>query len=61
MMPVPQLWAVCFFIMIIMLGLDTQVDARSRFSYKLLPTALINNLALRLPVCESGGTDDVSD
>uniref|UniRef100_H2TT73 Transporter n=1 Tax=Takifugu rubripes TaxID=31033 RepID=H2TT73_TAKRU len=24
MMPVPQLWAVCFFIMIIMLGLDTQ-------------------------------------
>lgn len=26
MMPVPQLWAVCFFIMIIMLGLDTQVD-----------------------------------
>lgn len=27
MMPVPQLWAVCFFLMIIMLGLDTQVDA----------------------------------
>lgn len=26
MMPVPQLWAVCFFVMIIMLGLDTQVD-----------------------------------
>lgn len=26
MMPVPQLWAVCFFIMIIMLGLDTQVE-----------------------------------
>ncbi|KAM3585316.1 uncharacterized protein V6R79_013984 [Siganus canaliculatus] len=24
MMPIPQLWAVCFFIMIIMLGLDTQ-------------------------------------
>ncbi|CAM4577605.1 unnamed protein product [Leuciscus chuanchicus] len=24
MMPVPQLWAVCFFIMIILLGLDTQ-------------------------------------
>ncbi|XP_076152972.1 sodium- and chloride-dependent GABA transporter 2-like [Alosa pseudoharengus] len=24
MMPVPQLWAVCFFLMIIMLGLDTQ-------------------------------------
>lgn len=45
MMPVPQLWAVCFFVMIIMLGLDTQVDARSRFFYKLLPTALINNLA----------------
>lgn len=29
MMPVPQLWAACFFIMIIMLGLDTQVDART--------------------------------
>ncbi|XP_075871371.1 sodium- and chloride-dependent GABA transporter 2-like [Nelusetta ayraudi] len=24
MMPVPQLWAVCFFVMVIMLGLDTQ-------------------------------------
>ncbi|XP_032362584.1 sodium- and chloride-dependent GABA transporter 2 isoform X2 [Etheostoma spectabile] len=24
MMPVPQLWAICFFLMIIMLGLDTQ-------------------------------------
>ncbi|KTG18082.1 hypothetical protein cypCar_00029608, partial [Cyprinus carpio] len=24
MMPLPQLWAVCFFIMIILLGLDTQ-------------------------------------
>lgn len=24
MMPIPQLWAVCFFLMIIMLGLDTQ-------------------------------------
>lgn len=29
MMPVPQLWAVCFFIMIIMLGLDTQVDTHT--------------------------------
>ena len=27
MMPLPQLWAVCFFLMIIMLGLDTQVRA----------------------------------
>lgn len=29
MMPFPQLWAVCFFLMIIMLGLDTQVDTHT--------------------------------
>lgn len=29
MMPLPQLWAVCFFLMIIMLGLDTQVNTHS--------------------------------
>lgn len=28
MMPLPQLWSVCFFLMIIMLGLDTQVRRR---------------------------------
>jgi len=27
MMPVPQMWAVCFFIMLIMLGLDTLVTS----------------------------------
>ncbi len=26
MMPCPQLWAACFFTMIILLGLDTQVN-----------------------------------
>lgn len=31
MMPIPQLWAVCFFIMIIMLGLDTQVHTNPTF------------------------------
>lgn len=25
MMPLPQVWSICFFIMIIVLGLDTQV------------------------------------
>lgn len=29
MMPIPQLWAACFFIMIIMLGLDTQVETHT--------------------------------
>ncbi len=29
LMPLPQLWAVCFFLMIIMLGLDTQVDTHT--------------------------------
>ena len=29
MMPLPQLWAVCFFIMLIMLGLDTLVRMRA--------------------------------
>lgn len=27
MMPLPQLWAVCFFIMVILLGADTQVGS----------------------------------
>ncbi|XP_057203805.1 sodium- and chloride-dependent GABA transporter 2-like [Triplophysa rosa] len=31
MMPLPQLWAVCFFIMIILLGLDTQFVAMEVF------------------------------
>lgn len=25
LMPLPQLWSICFFLMILMLGLDTQV------------------------------------
>uniref|UniRef100_A0A671RTK3 Transporter n=1 Tax=Sinocyclocheilus anshuiensis TaxID=1608454 RepID=A0A671RTK3_9TELE len=31
MMPLPQLWAVCIFLMILMLGLDTQVCCDSQF------------------------------
>lgn len=33
MMPLPQLWAVCFFLMIIMLGLDTQVGYRDTYTH----------------------------
>lgn len=62
MMPVPQLWAVCFFIMIIMLGLDTQVDALTQLSLIAL-TALItcDQSHMPMPVCEPRGADDVSD
>lgn len=29
MMPLPQLWAVCFFVMVILLGADTQVRRKT--------------------------------
>lgn len=32
MMPLPQLWAICFFIMIILLGLDSEVGAASQIT-----------------------------
>jgi len=32
MMPFPQLWAVCFFIMIILLGIDTQVSLTNTYT-----------------------------
>ena len=35
MMPLPQLWAVCFFLMIIMLGLDTQVGHSNTHTQRL--------------------------
>lgn len=31
MMPLPQLWAVCFFVMVILLGADTQVKKTKHF------------------------------
>lgn len=31
MMPLPQLWAVCFFVMVILLGADTQVQTSHRW------------------------------
>lgn len=30
MMPFPQLWAICFFIMVILLGADTQVRFKKK-------------------------------
>lgn len=64
MMPVPQLWAACFFIMIIMLGLDTQVDARTHahVTFRNCSDSIDRLRTITcLPVCESGGADDVSD
>lgn len=42
MMPVPQLWAVCFFIMLIMLGLDTVVRNWWFFIQIMWPTNVVN-------------------
>lgn len=61
MMPVPQLWAVCFFLMIIMLGLDTQVAAH--FHIRIWSQCQLSYRhffpLLRDSVCESGSSDDV--
>uniref|UniRef100_A0A672Q6L1 Transporter n=1 Tax=Sinocyclocheilus grahami TaxID=75366 RepID=A0A672Q6L1_SINGR len=63
MMPLPQLWAVCFFLMILMLGLDTQVccdsqvffiPARSDL-YHLIMKMYILLSSSPLCVCVQGG------
>lgn len=69
MMPVPQLWAVCFFLMIIMLGLDTQVETQTHtlplrwFTFGDIDVVSCKTYRPRVPlrhsVCEPGGPDDV--
>ncbi|KAA0714550.1 Sodium- and chloride-dependent GABA transporter 2 [Triplophysa tibetana] len=63
MMPLPQLWAVCFFTMIISLGLDTQLSS-SQGLYRvtkgtvcfIIPTGVVRRLA-ELTICHGGSPE----
>lgn len=68
MMPLPQLWAICFFIMVILLGADTQVCIKPLeilcLFFKTVHFWLVVNvfdLSVSLAVCEFGVFDDLSD
>uniref|UniRef100_A0A8C1UFJ2 Transporter n=1 Tax=Cyprinus carpio TaxID=7962 RepID=A0A8C1UFJ2_CYPCA len=56
MMPLPQLWAVCFFLMILMLGLDTQVfiPAHSDLYHLIMKMSVLLSSS-PLFVCVQGG------
>ena len=61
LMPLPQLWAISFFIMIIFLGLDSEVGLCIKVfwtaNYTEKPkTVLIKNKSLITVVCLSRGT-----
>lgn len=59
MMPLPQLWSICFFVMLILLGLDTQVrhTTLEHCIYALKFTQCV--LSIFCTVCCHGSSDDV--
>lgn len=67
MMPAPQVWSVCFFLMIILLGLDSQVPAKTLLSLLTDRTDWMNDQSSDslascwlLPVCGCGVFNDVA-
>ena len=46
LMPVPQLWAVCFFVMIILLGLDSEVLSASNLPLSAHSLVLMSNIVV---------------
>lgn len=59
-MPLPQLWAVCFFIMVILLGADTQVGNTAGFILNSLFFMSFKALFCAA-VCHPGMPDDFGD
>lgn len=63
MMPLPQLWSICFFVMLILLGLDTQVRHRYCADELILDNCIwkfiFYVLSILCTVRRHGGGDDV--
>lgn len=75
MMPLPQLWAICFFVMVILLGADTQVRQKHLINFLFVCFWKLWNSffcswwkpvqwhkwSVSVAVCESGVPDDLGD